>query len=86
MTLHKRPGIILIFDDEIWYHKVDAYADIQAQIDNIKYALVDPVNSQRVLAGATKLDSNDALEMLNVEKDDVQELLLKGITIRPLGR
>jgi hypothetical protein len=83
---HKKPGLILIFDDEVWYQPVDDYHALKPEIDKIKYALVEPSNQDRVLKSAEKLDSKDTIGMTDVEKDDVKDLLTKGVTIRPLGR
>ncbi|CAH2404996.1 hypothetical protein [Mesorhizobium ventifaucium] len=85
-TSYQKPGIILIFDQEVWYQPVKQYSDLKAEIDNIKSALVDPANQQRVLKTAVQLQTLDELELLKVEKDDIRDLLLGGVTIRPTGK
>jgi hypothetical protein len=86
MTTYNRPGLVLIFDDEVWYQPIANYAALKPAIDDIKHALVDPSNQARVLKAAVQLKSKDLIGMADVEKDDVRDLLMKGVTIRPLGR
>lgn len=81
---YKKPGIALVFGEEIWFIKADDYEDVTRKIEQIKDAVVGPNGAFGKTA--TKLTKGDYVALAELETEDMKALLTKGITIRPLGR
>ena len=83
-TTFKNPGVLLVFNDEVWYIQTDSLQASYGKIEDIKAALVGAKGMFN--AEAHLLTSADKMELSKVEAEDIRALLTRGITIRPMGR
>ncbi len=80
----KKPGIALVFNEEVWFIPADDYDDVLRKIEQIKEAVVG--TNGEFNKTAKKLEQGDLVALAELETEDMKSLLTKGITIRPLGR
>jgi hypothetical protein len=80
----KPPGVLLVFDNDVYYIEVADYDAVVAKISEIKEALVGEAGA--FADEAVKLDSDAYLELTKLEVRDIHALLCGGITIRAGGR